>query len=96
MLPALTPPIRPRMPWRVTAVQALPCFKLHVRFVDGTQGVVDLSKQVHAPNAGVFAALAEPTLFEQVFVEHGAVTWPEEIDLAKDALYAQVKQSKHV
>ena len=89
---ALIPPIQPRMPWRIAAAQALPHFKLHVCFVDGTQGIVDLSDQVRAPNAGVFAALADPALFEQVYVEHGVVTWPGEIDLAPDAMYTQVRQ----
>ncbi len=88
----LTPVIQPCMPWRITAAQPLPLFKLYVRFVDGTQGIIDLSDQVHAPNAGVFAALSDPALFEQVYVEHGAVTWPGEIDLAPDAMYMQVKQ----
>ena len=87
----LTPVIQPRMPWRVTAVQALPFFKLRVYFVDGTQGIIDLSDQVHASNAGVFAALADPVLFGQVFVEHGAVTWPGEIDLAPDAMYRKIQ-----
>jgi hypothetical protein len=81
------------MPWRVTAVRALPDFRLSVRFVDGTCGVVDLSRHIHAPGAGVFAPLADPSLFGQVFVEHGAVTWPGEIDLAPDAMYARIKQS---
>ena len=88
---ALTPAIQPRMPWRVTAVQALPGYRLFVRFVDGTQGFTDLSPLVHAPNAGVFAALTDPALFEQVFVEHGAVTWPGEIDLAPDAMYRKIQ-----
>jgi hypothetical protein len=81
------------MPWRVTAVQALPGYRLTVQFVDGTQGVVDLSHLVQASDAGVFAALADPTLFRQVFVEHGAVTWPGQIDLAPDAMYAQIQHS---
>jgi hypothetical protein len=81
------------MPWRVTSVQALPDYRLNVRFVDGTQGFVDLSRLVHASDAGVFAALAAPMLFKQVFVEHGAVTWPGEIDLAPDAMYAQIQNS---
>jgi hypothetical protein len=80
------------MPWRVAAVQAAPHFHLHVRFVDDTQGCVDLSKLVHAPDAGVFATLADPALFEQVYVEHGAVTWPCGVDLAPDALYARIKR----
>jgi Protein of unknown function (DUF2442) len=49
---------------------------------------------IHAPNAGVFKPLAAPALFAQVFVEHGAVTWPGEIDLAPDAIYAQIKQAQ--
>jgi len=89
----MTPAIQPRMPWRVAAVQALPHFRLSVRFVDGTQGLLDLSRLVHGNDAGVFAALADPALFGQVFVQHGAVTWPGEIDLAPDAMYAQIRQS---
>lgn len=80
------------MPWRVAAVEALPGFSLHVRFVDGTEGTVDLIALIHSPGAGVFAALADPSLFNQVFVEHGAVTWPGEIDLAPDAMYAEIKK----
>ena len=90
---AVTPPIQPRMPWRVAAVDALPDFRLHVQFVDGTEGRVDLSALVHSPSAGVFAALADSALFNQVFVEHGAVTWPGEIDLAPDAMYAGIRKA---
>lgn len=89
---AVTPPIQPRMPWRVVAVDALPDFRLHVRFVDGTEGTVDLTAFVHSLGAGVFASLADPALFAQVFVEHGAVTWPGELDLAPDAMYAEIKK----
>lgn len=87
----LTPPIQPRMPWRVAAVEALPGFRLHVRFLDGTEGTVDLTALIHSPGAGVFAALADPLLFAQVRIEYGAVTWPGEIDLAPDAMYAEIK-----
>ncbi len=89
---AVTPPIQPRMPWRVVSVKALPDFRLHVRFVDGTEGTVDLDPLVHSPGAGVFASLADSALFAQVFVQHGAVTWPGEIDLAPDAMYAEIKK----
>lgn len=89
----ITPPIQPRMPWRVAAVEALPGFRLHVRFVDGTEGTVDLAALIHSPAAGAFASLADSALFAQVFVEHGAVTWPGEIDLAPDAMYAAIKKT---
>ena len=89
---SLTPPIQSSMPWRVLSVEAMPQFRLHVCFVDGTEGTFDLSHLVHAANAGVFAVLSDAALFNQVFVEHGAVTWPGEIDLAPDAMYAHIKQ----
>lgn len=91
--PAVTPLIQPRMPWRVVAVEALPGFRLYVRFVDGTEGTVDLTALIHSPRAGVFASLADPALFDRVHIEHGAVTWPGEIDLAPDAMYTEIKSA---
>jgi hypothetical protein len=72
-------------------VRPLPGFRLAVRFVDGTAGEVDLSKLIHSPHAGVFAALRDPTLFAKIFVHYGAVTWPGELDLAPDAMHTELK-----
>jgi hypothetical protein len=88
---AITPEIYPRMPWRVVEVAPLDGFRLSVRFVDGTTGTVDLSALIRSARAGVFAPLIDPALFRQVFVEHGAVTWPGELDLAPDAMYRDIK-----
>jgi hypothetical protein len=82
-----------RLPWLVTSVQALPGHRLRVQFMDGLEGIADLSALVHSPNAGVFAALADEALFKQAFVEYGAVTWPGEIDVAPDAMHAEIKKS---
>jgi hypothetical protein len=49
---------------------------------------------VHSPKAGVFAALADPLLFAQVQLDYGAVTWPGELDLAPDAMYAAIQEHK--
>ncbi len=87
------PLIRPRMPWRVASATALAGFRLRVRFLDGTEGTVDMHSLVHSANAGIFAALADPGWFAQVFVEYGVVTWPGEIDLAPDAMYRSIKAS---
>jgi hypothetical protein len=46
---------------------------------------------VHANDAGVFAALADPVRFEEVYVDYGVVTWPGEIDLAPDAMHREIK-----
>ena len=79
--------------WRLTEAVALPGFRVCVRFVDGTSGEVDLSRLVKSSNAGIFAALRDSTLFEEVYVENGVVTWPGEIDLAPDAMYDEIKKS---
>jgi hypothetical protein len=88
----LTPEIKSAMPWRVVQVTALPNFRLHVCFVDGLEGTVNMASRVRAKNAGVFAVLSDPAHFEQVYVEAGAVTWPGEIDLAPDSMHAVIKQ----
>lgn len=92
MTTSIFPPVTPRMPWRVAEVRALTGYRLHVRFLDGTEGTVDLAKLVRSPEAGIFASLIDIPLFDQVFVEHGAVNWPCGIDLAPDAMYAAIKK----
>ena len=81
----------PKAPWRVTDVRPLPDYRLVVLFVDGTAGEVDVSKLILSVDAGVFAALRDPTVFAQVYVHLGAVTWPGDIDLAPDAMYEEIK-----
>jgi hypothetical protein len=82
-----------RIPWRVTEVEPLDGYRLRVRFVDGTTGIVELSRMLHSARAGVFAPLLDSTLFTKVFVQDGAVTWPGELDLAPDAMYYEIKKS---
>jgi hypothetical protein len=53
--------------------------------------MVDMTEFVHSPDAGVFAALADPNVFSQAFVLYGAVTWPGELDLAPDAMYDEIR-----
>ena len=79
---AIAPAIRPVMPWRVASVEALPSFRLRVRFLDGLEGVVDMSALIASPNAGVFAALADSEAFNRAFVRLGAVCWPGDLDIA--------------
>ena len=91
---ALAEEVTPRSSWRVTEVEALPEFRLRVAFADGLTGMVDLSRLVHSPKAGVFAALADPSLFAQVKLDYGAVAWPGELDLAPDAMHAAIQEHK--
>jgi len=86
------PGVIPCSPWRVIEVHTLPDYRLLVRFSDDTTGEVDLSKLVMSDSAGIFAALRDPALFAQVYLEYGAVMWPGEIDLAPDAMYDEIKK----
>ena len=92
---SITPPIQPRMPWRVVEVHPFANFRLRIRFVDGLEGMVKMTALIHSPTAGVFAQLAEPSRFAHAFVEHGAVTWPGEIDLPPDSMYAEIRELRN-
>jgi hypothetical protein len=63
------------------------------RFLDGLEGVVDMSAPIASPNAGVFALLADSEAFNRAFVALGAVCWPGGLDIAPDAIYAEIKAS---
>ncbi|HEV2646691.1 MAG TPA: DUF2442 domain-containing protein [Acidobacteriaceae bacterium] len=91
--PAVIPPVVCNHPDDVAEVSAQSGFRLHVRFFDGTEGTVDMSTLIHSPKAGVFAPLADTAVFAQAAVEFGAVTWPNGLDLAPDAMYAALRNS---
>lgn len=74
------------------AVRVLADYRSSVTFIDGLTGLVDMSALVSSPDAGVFARLRDRGLFAQVCVEHGAGTWPGELDLAPDAMHAAIKE----
>ncbi|MEK6533038.1 MAG: DUF2442 domain-containing protein [Nitrospirota bacterium] len=76
------------MYWDVVEVKPLETLGLFVRFTDGLTGEVRFEPE-HL--SGVFAPLKDPAYFKQVYVDHGAVAWPGQIDLAPDAMYQEIK-----
>jgi len=76
------------MKWDVIGVKTIAPLALQVQFEDGTIGKV---KFENSHLTGVFEALKNPMLFEQVHVDHGAVAWPGDLDLAPDAMYSAIK-----
>ena len=79
------------VPWTVVDVRPLSRHRLAVTFADGTHGEVDVSKLIFGPMPGVFEQLRDLERFAEVGIEHGAVTWPGELDLAPDAMYDEIK-----
>ena len=78
------------MYWDVTHVKPKQHLTLTVKFSDGLQGLVYF-KPSHL--TGVFEPLKDEAYFNKVFVEHGVVTWPGDLDLAPDAMHAQIKRN---
>ncbi len=78
------------MYWDVVEVKPESDYRLFVRFKDGQSGHVQLRCE---ELTGVLAPLRDLQFFKQVFIEEGAVAWPGEIDLAPDAMYAEITQS---
>lgn len=75
------------MHWDVVEVKPEPQYCLFVRFKDGLTGRVQLRPE---ELTGALAPLRDERFFGRVFIDYGAVAWPGEIDLAPDAMYAQV------
>ncbi len=61
-------------PWRVRELTVLPGHRLALDFFDGAVGIAHLSTLVTIPNAGLFAALADPAEFARVAIILGAPT----------------------
>ena len=78
------------MYWDVTSVQPQHHLTLTVKFSDGFQGTVRF-KPSHL--TGVFESLKDEEYFNKVFVNHGVVTWPGELDLAPDAMHTEIKKN---
>jgi hypothetical protein len=78
---------RSNMYWDVVEVKPEPGYRLFVRFRDGRAGHVQLQKE---ELTGVLSPLLDEQFFERVSIDCGAVAWPGEIDLAPDAMYAQL------
>lgn len=74
----------------IVEAQPLEPYRIHLRFADGVEGVVDLAQMVEFH--GIFGPLRDPERFREVSVnsELGTIVWPNGADLDPDVLYASV------
>jgi hypothetical protein len=65
------------------------CYQIELTFDDGAHGVVDFSPYLQ--RGGVFTRFRDIAFFREFRVdpELGTLTWPDEIDVAPETLYAQ-------
>ena len=73
------------MYWDVKVVRPLPDYSLYVELEDGTCGEFDLKPYL---DRGIFRELRDVSYFNQVGVVFGALTWPNDQDIAPDTLIA--------
>lgn len=76
------------MYWDVVSVKPTNYLELVVQFLDGLEGTIKINP---SSLTGVFESLKDKEYFNQVYVNHGVVTWPGELDLAPDAMYKEIK-----
>lgn len=76
------------MYWDVKKVQLTGPLSFNVEFEDGLTGKVQLEKS-HL--TGVFESLKDLLMFQKIYIQGGVITWPGNLDLAPDAMYAEIK-----
>jgi hypothetical protein len=74
----------------VLTAKSLGGYKLEIEFSDGTIGVRD-SSFVTEKTGPMAEPLKDPAYFQRVFVEDGALTWPNGYDWDPIALHDEMK-----
>lgn len=73
--------------WRVKTVEVKQHLSLFVTFNDGTKGEVIIDPKWLT---GVFSDLNQPAVFNSVYVDHGALTWDNGLDLDPKIMYDNI------
>lgn len=72
----------------IELVKPLTDYCIYVEVEDGRKGVFDLKPYL---DHGVFRELKDVNYFKQVGIVFGAVTWPNEQDIAPETLLAKLR-----
>jgi hypothetical protein len=75
------------MYWDAKLVKPLPGYRIYVELENGQKGIFDLKPYL---DRGVFRELRDVHYFNQVYIFLGAVTWPNEQDIAPESLLAEL------
>ena len=76
----------------VIGVRALCGHKLEIEFSDGTVGVRDFAS-IKEKIGPMSEPLKDPAYFARVFIEDGALTWPNGYDWDPIALHDEMKEA---
>ncbi len=70
---------------KVAHIERLGGFRLRIQFNDGSEGTRDFTPMVHEPGE-MLLPLRDETYFSRVFLEFGALTWPNGFDISPEWL----------
>jgi len=77
---------------KIIKVEKLGGFRLRIYFNDGSAGEHDFTALVQASGA-VREPLRDPVYFSRVFLEFGALTWPNGYDMAPEWLRQEMDRA---
>jgi hypothetical protein len=77
---------------KIIEVKALPGNRLSLVFSDGARGVHDLG-WLFERSGPMLEPLRDAKMFDRVFLEHGAVTWPNGFDLSAWSLRQRMAEA---
>jgi hypothetical protein len=75
-------------PYYITGLEILGHGVLHLTFVDGLEGDVDVLDRLWGP---VFERVRTAEGFREATLEDGVIVWPGEVDFAPDTLYERIR-----
>ena len=74
--------------FRIEEAKVMDNYRIWVKYADGTEGTVDLSRFV---GKGVFAIWENYNVFRQVSIgTSGELVWNDEVDICPDTLYMEI------
>jgi hypothetical protein len=71
----------------ISDAQYMDDYRVRFVFNNGREGVADLRPMIFDEPRTVFSPLKELSVFRQLFIEHGALCWPGELDVAPEYIY---------
>ena|ERR1700684_1342397 len=80
---------------KITRLEKVGGFRLRVSFNDGSEGVHDFAALVNEPGP-MLGPLRDEAYFAQVFLEFGALTWPNGFDIAPEWLRREMAAADEV
>lgn len=75
---------------KIRKLERLGAYRLRLWYNDGTSGVWDFSA-LAAETGPMVEPFNASAYFDRVFLEHGALTWPNGFDWSPEALHADMK-----